>query len=379
MNMRESLLIKNFGPIREVEIDDIRPLTIFIGESGSGKSTIMKVLAMFRWIYKMMNIRSYLRFAGISKSPFRFSLSSYIANAGFDNYLKENSEIVYTKGSCTISLSRKKMNAKDLVPQEELSLEKISFISDKRNMIPDILASNTEKKTANFFLRETFEDFKEAAQKIKTFPIDYLGVQMAVEKAGNIDKYRIKQMGETKGFSINWEDASSGMQTVTPLSVIVEYFATQYDVTGALNRSVLKYLSGSDDLKKFRPNQNIGEIQNRCVNIHVEEPELSLYPESQKSLMDFLVHRCFQTAQSYSINLMMATHSPYIVNYLNLLTKRYEKTPSMPGIAFADVDVYEISDGENYSLKVENEQNLIDTRIMSDPISDIYTQFNEME
>ena len=78
--MRESLLIKNFGPIREVEIDDIRPLTIFIGESGSGKSTIMKVLAMFRWIYKMMNIRSYLRFAGISKSPFRFSLSSYIAN-----------------------------------------------------------------------------------------------------------------------------------------------------------------------------------------------------------------------------------------------------------------------------------------------------------
>lgn len=76
---------------------------------------------------------------------------------------------------------------------------------------------------------------------------------------------------------------------------------------------------------------------------------------------------------------MMATHSPYIVNYLNLLTKRYEKTPSMPGIAFADVDVYEISDGENYSLKVENEQNLIDTRIMSDPISDIYTQFNEME
>ena len=50
--MAEYLKIENFGPILEIELDDIRPLTVFIGESGSGKSTIMKVLSLFRWMFK---------------------------------------------------------------------------------------------------------------------------------------------------------------------------------------------------------------------------------------------------------------------------------------------------------------------------------------
>ena len=37
--MSEYLRIENFGPIDEVILDDIRPLTVFIGESGTrGKS-----------------------------------------------------------------------------------------------------------------------------------------------------------------------------------------------------------------------------------------------------------------------------------------------------------------------------------------------------
>ena len=42
--MSEYLRIRNFGPIEEIEINNIPSLTILIGESGSGKSTIMKVL-----------------------------------------------------------------------------------------------------------------------------------------------------------------------------------------------------------------------------------------------------------------------------------------------------------------------------------------------
>jgi predicted ATPase len=81
--MKESIIIKNFGPIKDVEISDIRPMTILIGESGSGKSTILKVLALFRWIYKMVSIRSYLKQSGITKSPFRFSFNTYLRNNGF--------------------------------------------------------------------------------------------------------------------------------------------------------------------------------------------------------------------------------------------------------------------------------------------------------
>lgn len=65
--MKEYLRIQNFGPIVDIELDDIAPLTILIGESGSGKSTVMKVLSMFRWIYKRIVLRSYVRQAKIKK------------------------------------------------------------------------------------------------------------------------------------------------------------------------------------------------------------------------------------------------------------------------------------------------------------------------
>ncbi|OAV65315.1 hypothetical protein Barb4_03460 [Bacteroidales bacterium Barb4] len=99
--MKESIVIKNFGPIKEIEIKDIRPLTVFIGESGSGKSTIMKVVVLFRWIYKMLNIRSYLKHANISQSPFNFNFKSYLKNNGLTDFVKNNTEIIYQKGKTT--------------------------------------------------------------------------------------------------------------------------------------------------------------------------------------------------------------------------------------------------------------------------------------
>ncbi|MDE7254661.1 MAG: AAA family ATPase, partial [Helicobacter sp.] len=59
--MEERLIIKNFGPIIEAEIE-IKPLIVFIGESGSGKSVIMKTLALCRWIHKKVNFASVINY-----------------------------------------------------------------------------------------------------------------------------------------------------------------------------------------------------------------------------------------------------------------------------------------------------------------------------
>ena len=47
--MKESIIIKNLGPLKEVEISDIKPLTVFIGKSASGKSTICLLYTSGRW------------------------------------------------------------------------------------------------------------------------------------------------------------------------------------------------------------------------------------------------------------------------------------------------------------------------------------------
>lgn len=377
--MRESIIIKNFGPIKEIELGDIRPLTIFIGESGSGKSTIMKTLILFRWIFKMISIRNYLKDSGISKSPFRFSFNTYLKNNGFENFIKCDTYIKYQFNDCLIEYKDKKLHTPQSTSLSNISLEKNCFISDKRNLIADMLSNNTAKSSAGFFLKETFNDYDLASKEVRELNFDYLGVKLRVDKTTTGDRHSIVGT-EDDEYKINLEDASSGTQTVSPLSLIVEYFSRKYDLTKSFNSAIFRYLSDNDNLSDFKAVANAGDIQNRRVNIHIEEPELSLYPESQRSLMNFIVNRCFtEKPADYGITVMMATHSPYIINHINLLVMASQKGELEEGanIRLEDVNVYEIIGGYLNDLKQE-EAFVIDTRPLSDPISNIYDRVEEL-
>ena len=63
MKLKEKLIVKNFGPIVKAEID-IKPFMVFIGESGSGKSVILKLLSLFRWTFKKTMINDLYRYIG---------------------------------------------------------------------------------------------------------------------------------------------------------------------------------------------------------------------------------------------------------------------------------------------------------------------------
>jgi predicted ATPase len=379
--MKESIIIRNFGPVNEIEIDDIRPLTVFIGESGSGKSTIMKVIVLFRWIYKMVSIRSYLKHSNISQSPFKFDFKSYLAKNGLMDYLKENTEIIYLKGEDTISYIGS-LDVSLIISEEHLSLDKMCFIGDKRNIIPDILANKMEKKSVSFYLKETLDDTLFALNQINQLDIDYLGVKFVAEKTPNGSiKYYIRANSEDENYSINFENSSSGTQTVVPLSLIIEYYSGKYDIVAAFNKSILGYMSQNDRLSDFKPVKNIGEIKYKNVHIHIEEPELSLYPESQRSLINFIVNRCFvKEHNDYNMTVMMATHSPYIINHINLLIMAgiKEKLEENAFLLLKNVDVFEIVDGYLNNLKQENKF-IIDTRPLSVPISNIYERYNMLQ
>ena len=89
--MKESIRINNVGPLKAIELEDIKPLTVLIGESGSGKSTLMKIIVLMRYVYKMLNIRCYLKNAGVSKSPFKLKIKSLISD-DLTVYLNDTTE-----------------------------------------------------------------------------------------------------------------------------------------------------------------------------------------------------------------------------------------------------------------------------------------------
>lgn len=76
--------------------------------------------------------------------------------------------------------------------------------------------------------------------------------------------------------------------------------------------------------------------------------------------------------------LTITTHSPYIINQLNLLLKASDKGEKVDGaaICFDDLNVFAMQDGRIRDLKVQNKGiHLIDTSRLSEDISDIYERY----
>lgn len=173
------------------------------------------------------------------------------------------------------------------------------------------------------------------------------------------------------------KDSSSGIQNVIPSLLIPTYFAHHFDYEDAFNRTILNYLSQIDRIADFKPVANLGEVK-KHLSLHIEEPELSLFPDAQCDLMSALIAACFIENKN-ELNLVFSTHSPYIVNYLNLLIKAYDKNQFIAGarINFDDLAVYQVIDGGVESLLIE-EQRIVNTNRLSDTINDIYNQYEEL-
>ncbi len=348
--------IKDFGPIKHVCIDEIRPMTILVGESGSGKSTIMKVLALSRWLYKMMSIRSYLRYSGVKKTPFRFRIDSLLKTVGLEGYTNDSSEFIYKNGDITIALKNGILKGtSQYLPKDQLSLEKIAFVADNRNLVADIAEGKVTIKK-QFYLNETYEDYSKAAGSIRDFRVDYLGVKLEVRKTQQGLKHRVVSTGGGKVFDIKLSEASSGTKNIMPLNLIVEYYSRKFDIIGSMNQAIFSYVTKADALKDFKAVENIGELNHKRVHLFVEEPELSLFPDSQLHLVDFIVDRTLSNGpEGYEMSLMMATHSPYIVNYLNVLLSR-DCGGDKPWLTDSQLSVYRVFEGELQSLLIRTKE-----------------------
>ena len=90
---KEILIIQNFGPIKSMELD-LSKITILIGEQATGKSTVAKVLSICRYFSYIVNYSIDVSENKSFKDNRQFleGLKSW----GIDNYLKDNSKILYS-------------------------------------------------------------------------------------------------------------------------------------------------------------------------------------------------------------------------------------------------------------------------------------------
>lgn len=388
--MKESIIIKNFGPLKEVEIDDIKPLTVFIGKSAGGKSIIMKVIVLMRYIYKMVNIRSYLKNAKITRSPFKLRFNSLLHD-GLKGMITAQTEIYYTVeingNKYTLKYTNRGLQSDINIPDKDLIFFKEAYVSGMRSLIPIWASKAVSVKGENlgFFFHETFNDFNDATDVIKEQKLEYLNLKMKVRKSGNRPKLFTIESLQNDAVPIELRYASSGIQTSAPLVAIVHYFAQEFSFKDAFQRSVLNYLYKQDLLTKFTPGINRNKL-GKYVHIHIEEVELSLAPEDQRAFMSNLVEEVFhKNKKDRKLGLMVSTHSPYIVNHLNVLLRAgyFEKArENYPFLEKDDIAVYHVNEGKIISLMATDNDTgeyVINALDMSDTMERIFEEYESME
>ena len=141
---------------------------------------------------------------------------------------------------------------------------------------------------------------------------------------------------------------------------------------------MLDYLYDNELLTKFSPVIELADLP-KYVHIHLEEPELSLFPDAQCRLIDDLVKTVnAASSNDRKMGIIMATHSPYILNYLNVLIR--QTAADRARVEPEDLAVYRIYDGNAQTLMATDEEGkaLVDTYDLTEMMSAIYNEFNEL-
>ena len=379
--MKEFITIKNFGPLKNIEDLEIKQFTILIGESASGKSTLMKVVAMMRYIYKMANIRSYLYRSNITKSPFRIRLDTMMKRQGMTKMFTKDSLIVYRVQmddgvSYEVRIENGSLKKTVVIESHHLMLCKDSFVSENRNIIPTWVQTSWVNKgaTLGFYFHETNEDFGRASKDDKELVLDFVGMKMVItHPKGKPTRYQIVPI-DNHHAPIELTEASSGIQTSAPLALIVDYFAKEFSFKDAFRRSVMDYLYEEENIQKFNSVVEPTALT-KVVDIHIEEPELSLFPDAQCKLVENLIFTATHSKDDRLVTLMLATHSPYILNYLNIMLNQTDEQRAR--LNNSNTAVYRIYEGEIQDLLMQDDKGhwIVDTYDLSEMMSSIYNEF----
>lgn len=333
MKLTEKLTVRDFGPIINVAIE-FKRITLLIGPSASGKSTLLKIVAMMRHILKVQLVRSVLREFHIKgKNLPRLRSENYIHNAGFETFFRSNTLIQYDIYADDHHLhiemdASRRIRVTGDVPNG--LVYKIAFLTDMRSA----LAMWTEGgargvarglKSLDYYFAETYELWTTALEAI---PAEGLPLRhfpgMRVSSKRNAFHQQIVSV-HSEGLSTHdfrLVRAASGLKTSIPFVVMMEYLSRGKMSTPERFRKDVLEQAFDSCLEVIQVEGAIGRLGNygrgrTLVSVQIEEPEISLDPSSQVDLLRAMVCSALDCMDDRIVTLAFATHSPYVLTALN--------------------------------------------------------------
>ena len=275
----------------------------------------MKVLCFCRWVEKRIMVSTddivsqythYNRFIKDLKLFYRLN----------DEYFKVNTELRYDGDAISIEYTGINSNAKITRKKsfaEKRYNSKLCYIPAERNLVSAIQnIDKTYKATGKDVLFNFIYEWYEAREPYTNehpFKLAVTGGFSYVNKFG-ADVLVREDGSETPAFY-----ASSGMQSVMPMDVMVDY------ITGCVGKEASLSMRERNEISKTDNDYANLRLFYQSAQLFIEEPEQNLFPESQK-LVIMSIARSLKKAlengseQSFAL---VTTHSPYIMSVVNVL------------------------------------------------------------
>lgn len=420
--------IRNIGPIKNTEKFDLNRVNVFMGPQSSGKSTIAKIISFCTWVEKdvatSLSLKTYQDNTKLFKDHIeRFhKMKEYFRPDSYISYRSNVVEIKWENEECVIKW----------VDRYAYKRSKIAYIPSERNMVilPDVRKVELNNTNIRSFLFDWF-DAREKYTKDSRLSILNLDVDYYFSESNIYEEDRIHGIKNDIEYDIALSNASSGLQSITPLIAMVEYLTKwiyhedkksfdqeerQRKVNSYLiDEKILKPYFNVDSLsdneryvkikkynEKFKENHpeakkyfddyarlmtNLFDTQNS--QFIIEEPEQNLFPTTQKDMIYHFLEKCLDREDN---RLTITTHSPYILYALNncmlghlvkekMLTDddSVELKSLKSSIDPKNVSVWQITD-EGTINKIQGEDNLIEGNYfdicMKDVMDDFYKMIN---
>ena len=375
--------IRNIGPIKEVSEITLNRVNVFMGPQSSGKSTIAKIISYCTWVEKDVATGqpiSYYEEKGRFKKLLEsfHKIKDYFRADSYIHYTSDTVEIVWGNGACRLQW----------VDRFAYRRSKIAYIPSERNMV--ILPEARRVELGNTNVRSFLFDWFTAREKCADLPLLNLGVNYHYAEAKDED--HIQGEGFNSAYDILLSNASSGLQSLTPLLVMIKYLTKwvyeektpSYEQKQKLGMFVRTFSAlYSDQLKKLY--QSFFETNNS--QFIIEEPEMNLFPETQRDLVYHLLNKCLEREGN---RLTITTHSPYILYALNncmmaglVYDKMDEESKGRlkcgtSKISPSDISIYEIQEGVVKRIQKEDgliQDNYFDQQ-MGKLMDDFYLMLN---
>ncbi len=326
--------VENIGPISFVEFE-LNKINIIMGPQSSGKSTIAKIISYCQWVEKRYFLDGEYKYKA-SEQLLDFHRLS-------ENYFSENSLIEYE--SDLIIISYKGIKLKESIRNKKNSIKyeksKNIYIPSERNFVSAIPNLSKYKETNDNIMSFVYDWYtaKRKFSKQNTLPILNLDINFYNNEEKDLDILVMKKNKK----EILLRESSSGLQSITPLILIIEYLTSifyteksprsvkDFDSFKQLIAKNITEIFDADRLNEFKKNaKNNIEFSNvelkkminvlnlktyyHKTNFIIEEPEQNLFPETQRDFIYFLLQK-LKSKKDHS--LILTTHSPFVLYAIN--------------------------------------------------------------